>query len=163
MPPSSIVNESAYEFFAGLNAASAPVWTSDPLQAQPALEFGLMMGENAVSYNPFIKKWLMANFGFIDNAGIPRPWHSKPFMSPHRTQLLLLEADHPWGPWKQFYRNDDSPLAPGLYTPTFPSQYMRAVDASSNTAELIVFFSCLDGAPDCRYTLNYATVTLALR
>ena len=151
----------SYEFYAGLDGAGAPRWTTDASQAQPALEFGNMLGENAVSYHPGLGKYLVANFGFVDHAGQPRPWHTQPFMSPHRTQLLLLEADHAWGPWRVFYRDDDSALAPGLYTPTFPSAYMRP--PTGTAAELVMFFACLDGAPNCRYTLNYVNVTLSIR
>ena len=161
VPPAGALNTSQYEFYVGSDGTGAPLWDGDALQAQPVLEFGNMLGENAVSYHPFLKKYLMANFGFIDGQGRPRPWHSEPFMTPHRTQLLLLEADQPWGPWRVFFRADDSPLAPGLYTPTFPSAYMKP--AAGGAAELVMFFACLGGDPSCRYTLNWATVTLQLR
>jgi len=81
-------------------------------------------------------------------------------MMPHRTQLTMLEAPNPWGPWSIFYRDDDSPSAPGLYTPTFPSAYIRA--PVGNTAELLLIFSCLGGADSCRYTLNWQALTLTL-
>ena len=124
VPPDSVANVSAYEFFAGLDGTGSPLWTSDASQAQPSVEFGSMLGENAVSYNPYLKRFVFANFGLIDNEGRPRPWHSKPFMEPHRTQLLFLEAERPWGPWRLFFASDDSGApgidAPGLYTPTWP-------------------------------------------
>ena len=160
VPPSSALNTSAYDFFVGMDGTGAPQWSADSLQAEPVLTFANMIGENAVSYHPHLRKYLMANFGFIDAQGRPRPWHSEPFMMPHRTQLVMLEADAPWGPWRIFYRADDSPLAPGLYTPTFPSAYMRA--PVGNTAEVVLFFSCLGGDASCRYTLNWATVNLTL-
>ena len=159
VPPTQVLNRSAYQFFAGLDGAGAPLWTTDDSQAQPALEFGNMLGENAVAYHPFLRKYLIAQFGFIDLAGKPRPWHTKPFMSPHRTQLLFLEADAPWGPWRVFYASDDSPPAPGLYTPTFPAKFFAPV-ASDGSTTLVMFFSCLDGAENCRYTLNYVEVSL---
>ena len=31
------------------------------------------------------------------------------------------------------------------------------------TADLVMFFSCLEGATNCRYTLNYVPVTLQLQ
>ena len=164
--PAAVANLSAYEFFAGLDGGGAPVWTPDASQAQPSVEFGSMVGENAVSYNPFLGRYLIANYGFLDNAGRPRPWHTKPYMSPHRTQLLLLEAERPWGPWRRFLANDDSgaPMldAPGLYTPTFPSAYMRAPAADGATAQMQMFFACLGGSASCRYTLNYVPLTLSL-
>ncbi len=161
VPPGDALNTSRYEFFVGAGGDGAPQWDGDPLQAQPVLTYGNMVGENAVFYHPFLKKYMMANFGFLDTVGRPRPWHQEPFMMPHRTQLALLEADAPWGPWRIFYRADDSPLAPGLYTPTFPSAFMRA--PVGGAAELVMFFSCLGGDPACRYTLNWVNVTLTLR
>jgi hypothetical protein len=160
VPPAAALNTSAYAFFVGFDGAGAPAWDADALQAQPVLTFANMVGENAASYHPYLKKYLMANYGFIDARGAPRPWHSEPFMTPHRTQLLLLEADKPWGPWRVFFRADDSPLAPGLYTPTFPTAFMRP--PAGNVAELVMFFSCLGGDPACKYTLNWATVNLTL-
>lgn len=152
---------------AGGGGAAAAAWSADREQAAPVMEFAGMLGENAVSFNPHLGpagRFVMANFGLIDNAGAPRPWHTKPYMEPHRTQLLMLEAAAPWGPWAAFYRNDDSGapglLAPGLYTPTFPVPYMRARNGTA--ADAILFFSCLDGDVNCRYTLNWARVRLEL-
>ena len=163
--PAAVANLSAYEYFSGLDGAGAPAWTPDASQAQPSLEFGNMVGENAVSYNPLLGRYLMANYGFIDNAGRPRPWHTKPFMSPHRTQLLLLEAERPWGPWRVFFASDDSGApgldAPGLYAPSFASAYMRG-GGGSGAAQMQMLFACLGGSPSCRYTLNYVPLTLAL-
>ena len=31
--------------------------------------------------------------GFIDNSGKPRPWHTQPWMSPHRTQVMHTFLD----------------------------------------------------------------------
>ena len=50
--------------------------------------------------------------------------------------------------------------APGMYTPTFPASFHRP--ASGGSATMVMFFSCLGGAPTCRYTLNWQVVTLAL-
>ena len=120
-----------------------------------------MVGENGVSYHPHLQRFLIANFGFIDDAGQPRPWHSEPYMMPHRTQLTILEAPQPWGPWSLAFRDDDSvSQAPGMYTPTFPSAYMQP--AAGGTAEAIMFFACLEGAPNCHYSLNWQTVTFQL-
>ena len=161
-----VLNASAYQFFAGLDGSSQPQWTADSSQAQAPISYGRMLGENTVFYNPFIGRYLVANFGFIDRAGSPRPWHTEPFMSPHRTQLVLLEAPEPWGPWSIFFRSDETgelPLqSPGLYTPSFPSALMQPVQAGADSASMIMFFSCLGGPESCKYTLNYAEVTLQL-
>ena len=163
VPPASIGNASSYEFFTGFDGSGAPTWSTDTSQAQPSLAFGRMVGENAVSWHPGLKRFLIANFGFIDASGTPCPWHSEPFMSPHRTQLTIFEAPHAWGPWSLAYRDDESAgLAPGLYTPTFPSQWMRPLAPGATTAELTMLFACLGGAASCRYTLNWVAVNLTL-
>jgi hypothetical protein len=38
---------------------------------------------------------------------------------------------------------------------------MQPVDANG-TASLVMFFSCLEGAVNCRYTLNYQAVQLTV-
>jgi len=83
-------------------------------------------------------------------------------MEPHRTQLTMLEAPNPWGPWSIFYRNDDSPSAPGMYGTTFPSRYI--LDPVGKSAQLLLIFSCLQGgsAQSCRYNLNWQAITLTL-
>jgi hypothetical protein len=148
-------------FFAGVNASNAPQWTNDSSQAQPVVQFGRMVGENTVFFNSHIQRWVMANFGFLDDAGNPRPWHTQPFMMPHRTQLLFLEAPQPWGPWALWHRDDNSSSAPGLYTPSFPNAYHQPVQADG-TSSMLMAFSCLDGAPTCRYTLNWQPVSFSV-
>jgi hypothetical protein len=156
-------NLSALEYFTGFSNtnSSQPQWVAaDSSQAQPVFTFGRMLGENGITYHPQLGRYLMAQYGFIDDEGQPRPWHQEPRMNPHRTQLLLLESPYPWGPWSLLWRNDDSPAAPGLYTPTIPSAYLQPVQG--DTAELLLIFSCLGGPSNCRYTLNWQKVTLAL-
>lgn len=160
VPQAKPTNASAFEYFCGLEAGGVPRWDPDASQAQPSLFYSLMVGENPVMYIPQLNRYLFANFGFLDSSGQPRPWHTQPFMAPHRTQLVLLEAPNPWGPWKQFWRDDDSFQAPGLYTPTFPSQWVQEV--VGNKLSLGMAFACLGGSPACRYTLNYQTVELTL-
>ena len=46
------------------------------------------------------------------------------------------------------------------YTPTFVSQW--AQERVGDKVELGMAFACLGGAENCRYTLNYQTVTLSL-
>ena len=139
------------------------MWITDPSQAQPAIVYGRMIGaDNGVSYNPYLKRYIIANPGFITADGVPTAWHQTPEVRPHRTQLTFLESETPWGPWSIFFRYDDSApgLASGVYGTSFPSSYMRPINGT--TAEMILFYACLDGAADCRYTLNYVTVTLTL-
>lgn len=159
----SVLNAAEYEFYQGLDGSGQPMWSpaGQPDLAEPVFSYGLMVGENGVAYHPYLQRYLMANFGFLDDGGRPLPWHQQPWNHTHRTQLLILEAPQPWGPWSLVYRDDNSVFqAPGAYTPTFPSAYMQpVVDGATNVT---LFFSCLEGPPTCRYTLNWQTVTLSV-
>lgn len=119
-----------------------------------------MVGENPVSFNPGLGRFVVANYGFIDRDGRPRPWHTRPYMSPHRTQLLLLESARPWGPWRVFFASDNSGApgldAPGLYTPSFPSAYMRSAQMQ------MLFSACPRGSAGCQDTLFYVSLSLQL-
>jgi hypothetical protein len=158
VPEASVGNLSSYEYFLGLTE-TGPAWAADSRQAQPVLEYGRMVGENAMFFHPGLNRYLMANYGFLDAAGNPRPWHQEPILNPHRTQLVMLEAPEPWGPWTRFFHTDNTAI-PGLYTPTFPSQLMGPV--VGDQANLTMFFSCLDGPSTCQYSLNWQNITLSL-
>lgn len=168
VPPALIANPAAYQYFVGYSggAPARPQWSPDATQAQPILAFGRMLGQNAVHYNAQIGRWLIANYGFIDDAGSPWPWHQLSWTqhnNPRRTQLLMLEAPEPWGPWSVFFRDDNAGAAwgaQGLYGTTFPALYHKPV--VNGTAEMIMFFACGLGNPGCYYTLNWVTVTLTL-
>ena len=66
-----------------------------------------MIGMNQVNFYLPSGRYLVANYGFIDLDGQPRPWHQQPHVVQHRTQLTLLEAAQPWGPFSIFHRDDD--------------------------------------------------------
>jgi hypothetical protein len=126
-----------------------------------------MMGQNAVHYNAELGRWLIANYGFVNEAGNPSPWHQQPWhthSTPRRTQLLLLEAPEPWGPWSVFHRDDDFGAAwngSGAYGTTFPAAFHRPI-AADGSAEMILLFSCGNGEAGCMYALNYLNVTVQL-
>jgi len=170
--PESVENAAAYQYYVGLSGGDAarPQWSPDPTQAQPVLSFGRMIGQNDVVYNAHLGRWLVANYGFLNDAGNPWPWHQDAWHALNtrrRTQLLMLEAPNPWGPWALFYRDDDFGSAwnaSGSYGSTFPALWHRPVNASgpARTAEMVMIFSCGNGLAGCHYTLNTAQVTLTL-
>jgi hypothetical protein len=45
-------------YFTGLDGQGNPTWSLDGSQAQPSVQFGNMVGENAVSYSPYLKRWV---------------------------------------------------------------------------------------------------------
>ena len=165
----SVARPAAYQYYAGSSggAGARPQWSPDAGQAQPVMAFPRMMGQNAIHYNAQIKRWLVANYGFVNAAGNPWPWHQLPWHkldTPRRTQLTMLEAPQPWGPWSLFYRDDDFGGAwngSGAYGTTFPAAYHRPVRADGS-ADMVMLFSCGNGLEGCEYKLNYVNVTLQL-
>ena len=119
----SILRREAWEFYAGAGSAE-PRWDADEQKAQPVFRYPLMTGENHVSYNPGLKRYIMGNYGFIDSDGNPRPYHQGPWPEAClRSQLTLFESPQPWGPWSIFHQDDDWGTY-GDYQPNFPTKWM---------------------------------------
>ena len=59
---------------------------------QPVIYYGRMIGENPIMYIPSLGRYVLANFGFLGDDGNPRPWHTQPFMSPHRKTTSRLST-----------------------------------------------------------------------
>ena len=68
-----------------------------------------MTGENHVSYNKGLKRYIMGNYGFINEKGEPQPYHQTKLWDSVRqsSQLTIFEAPEPWGPWSVFHQNDN--------------------------------------------------------
>jgi len=127
VPRYEILNRSAWSFFTGFQANSEPTWDPDDHLAQPIFHYFHMTGENHVSYNPGIRRYLMGNYSFLDEEGNPRPYHTPgawPASALH-SQLTLFEAPEPWGPWSLFYQDDDWGTY-GDYQPGFPTKWISA-------------------------------------
>lgn len=125
VPRYEILRREAWEFFTGFDKAEHSAWSPVEYHARPVFTYHRMVGENHVSYNPGIGRYLMGNYGFIDPDGNPRPYHS-PGQWPYsalRSQLTLFEAPEPWGPWSLFYQDDDWGTY-GDYQPSFPTKWM---------------------------------------
>lgn len=82
-PVSEIKNKSSIQYFAGIKDGK-PVWTKKEEYAKPIFQLtNPGVGELSVSYNKFIKKWIL-----LYNHGEPRG-------------INLRTADFPWGPWSE--------------------------------------------------------------
>ena len=127
VPKLELLRRSAWRFYAGLGSGGEPTWNDDEKQAVPIFRYPLMTGENHISYNPGIGRYLMGNYGFLDPEGKPRPYHTKEAWpeSCLRSQLTLFESPEPWGPWSLFYQ-DDNWGTYGDYQPSFPTKWMSA-------------------------------------
>lgn len=86
-PARQIETASSLRYFTGLDRAGRPVWSGDEAEARPLFALPDVkaggIGELSVSYNRFLRKWLL-----LYNSGQPRG-------------ILLRTADRPWGPWSE--------------------------------------------------------------
>jgi len=125
VPKYSLLMRSAWEFYSGLDEVQQPRWSRDDQEAQPIFRYPRMTGEDHVSFNPGIGRYILGNYSFIDEHGNPRPYHQTgcfPY-SAMRSQLTLFEASEPWGPWSLFHIDDDWGTY-GDYQPVFPTKWM---------------------------------------
>jgi len=82
VPVAQIGNESAYEFFTGLDGANNPTWSSDISERKPVWESPDGTHPMAVSYNAGLDRYMLTSVT-VDRAG----WMS------------IYDAPEPWGPW----------------------------------------------------------------
>ncbi len=81
-PASQIMNRASIRYWTGADELGEPVWETDEQAAQPLFNQPCI-GEFSVTYNTFIRKWIMLyNCDTLGQRGIN-----------------LRTADRPWGPW----------------------------------------------------------------
>ena len=122
VPADSILNRDKWEFYCSDNYKK-PLWTADDKKAEPVFVYSKMTGSNHVCYNKGLGRYIMGNYGFVDEEMYPRPVHQMDYPQSHISQLTLFEAEEPWGPWKLFYR-DDNWGTYGDYQPNFPVKWI---------------------------------------
>mmetsp|Transcript_24286 Transcript_24286/g.45446 ORF Transcript_24286/g.45446 Transcript_24286/m.45446 type:complete len:471 (-) Transcript_24286:170-1582(-) len=130
-----ILDRSAYEFYYGTQSDGAVTWVPDHSIARPIWEFPMMTSVQQVNFHFGTKRYIFANWAWISYDGHPRPDHSPDEKNPRtghqRTQLTLVEAPNPWGPFSVFYVDDDWKLADGstgAYTPVIPPAWQGQSD-----------------------------------
>jgi hypothetical protein len=122
VPGDQILVRAAWKFFAGRQSTGAELWDSDEAKAVQVFRYPHMTGEDHVTYNPVLKRYLLANYGFHDGKN-PRPYHQKFVVDVCPSQLTLFESPQMSGPWSLFYRNDDFGTC-GEYNLSFPQKWM---------------------------------------
>jgi len=124
VPKDKLLIRNAWDFYTSLDNSNQPVWNMDDGLASPVFRYNKMCGENHVSYNFGISRYILGNYGFVDDQLNPRPNHQGSWpQSAYRSQLSLYEAPEPWGPWSLFYQ-DDNWGTYGDYQPSFPTKWM---------------------------------------
>jgi hypothetical protein len=87
-----MMEQPAYEFFAGLDTAGQPTWTQDLASRKPAFEDANGVSWCcSVSYNPGLKRYILCTEHSGHNKG----------------NLGIFDAPQPWGPWTTagYYEN----------------------------------------------------------
>ena len=122
VPQDSLLSRGAWEFYCGNDE-----WSNDDAKAVPIFEYPEMTGQDFIHYNPGIKRYVLGNYSFMTEEGIPRPYHlgdlTKTYDTRYPSQLTLFEAPEPWGPWSLFHVNDAWGMYGG-YQPSFPTKWM---------------------------------------
>lgn len=117
VPKDQISVRSAYEFFAGWDGNSNPIWNINIANRRPVFEDPNGVGMNSVSYNPGLNRYLLTE--------AHDPWVA----SQNSIQKLgIFDAAEPWGPWTTVQYNDNwgSYTGPwlGYYIPTKTPDWM---------------------------------------
>jgi len=124
VPSGRIVDREHWEFYTGLDKSNLPIWSSDDKAAAEIFAYPSMTGENHISYNKDLGRYIMGNYSFLDDEGNPRPYHQGIWPANiERSQLTLFESKNLWGPWKLFYQDDNWGYWGG-YQPCFPQKWM---------------------------------------
>ncbi len=90
-----LMDQNAYEFFAGNDGDNSPEWTSDPDARRPVFENPAGVGWClSVSYNPGLKRYLLCTE------------HTASFEG----HLGMFDAPEPWGPWTTVFYAQDAEL-----------------------------------------------------
>jgi hypothetical protein len=94
VPSGSILTQSAYQYYAGLDLNGAPIWTTDVTRMQP-----IFSDRNANKTDSHGVAWVMAS-------GLDQPVYNPvlgryiaPASSGPLGQTSFYDAPNPWGPW----------------------------------------------------------------
>jgi hypothetical protein len=108
-PAKQLTTQSAYTYYAGLDASDHPVWTASAVGAQPIFtdRNARPMGLGGIVYNPTLKRFIGSAQGAIV------------------AEAALYESQNPWGPWNTIRYDNTNPdgtggwggLGSSAYTP----------------------------------------------
>lgn len=115
-----VTDQSAYEFFAGLDNQGNPNWVADITQRAPIFQFPGGVNRLSVSYNAPLDRYFMT-------------MRSQGFVGGH-DQFSIYESPNLWGPWQTVYYSENTDanwLGESQHIPT------KWLSADGKTAYLI--------------------------
>lgn len=74
-----IENKESYQYFTGVDKNGVPLWSGQEKEAKSILD--TTAGELSVVWNPDLKRWIMT------------------YINGDSTNIDIVEAENPWGPW----------------------------------------------------------------
>ncbi len=112
VPKSNLTDQTAYQFFAGLDDKGQPRWTDNVAQRKPAFEHPGRCYRVSVSYHTGSKRYLLR--------------HTHPEGDPRFAGgFSVYDAPEPWGPWTTVFFTNRWDMGPGE-TGAFPTTWMSA-------------------------------------
>lgn len=121
VPVNRVEQRSAFEFFAGLDEAGHPVWSSNILSKAPVFEDPSGVGWClSVSYNPGLQRYILMTE------------HSESFSG----NLGVYDAPTPWGPWTTVAHSASAPDMENAFYWNMPTRWI-----SGNGRQFVLFFT----------------------
>jgi CubicO group peptidase (beta-lactamase class C family) len=112
VPQKRILEQDAYQFFAGLNDREEAQWSSDVERRAAVFKHPGRCYRVSVSYNAGLKRYLLR--------------HTHPEGDPRFAGgFSVYDAPEPWGPWTTVFYADEWDVGPGE-TGAFPTKWMSA-------------------------------------
>jgi hypothetical protein len=109
VPKDQIMNRSAYQYFAGLDGNSNPLWVTDITKRKPVFIHPNGVGWSVrVQYNPALKRYFLTTWHKWDGS-----WG-------------IFDAPEPWGPWTTASYSNQWIDASPKFGFAFPQKWMSA-------------------------------------
>ncbi len=112
VPKDKLREQSAYEFFAGLDADGRPTWAKDIAKRVAVFEHRGKCYRSGITYHPATRQYLWCQ---TLPGGKPDPRFSGGFG--------VYAGPEPWGPWSTVYYTEEWDTGPGE-TSHFPTKWM---------------------------------------
>jgi len=144
VPRQHVPERNRYEFFAGLDKAQQPRWSSDLEQRQPVFTDPHGTQRVSITYDAGLKRYLLTTSH--------RPPGSQ---ATHTPALGVFDAPEPWGPWTTVFYSSDWSGTARTYHHKFPTKWM-----SRDGRSLWLLYSGLDQGL-YTFCLKHATLEVA--
>ena len=164
-PANQLGNRNAWQYFAGWNG-DQPGWTSDLNQRQPNLYlpeqnnrgeyFGWYSWLPSVVWNEGLQLYIMANGGTYAGTGLSNStwdYYSK-WMHEKSGSLGLWYSQTPYGPWQQFYYNEEWVVDNGANRTYQPKLSPKWISDDGKTMVLI-WSDAMRNANGQSHSVNY--------